>query len=87
MVLSISQAYLFSVRKPEKPIDHAVQAEIFLSLWSDTDVHGPEHSMKYMHEGAAADTSTAAQPEAGPSAHNARNAAELPHKSTTPRPP
>eukprot|EP00873_Tetraselmis_striata_P015044 jgi/Tetstr1/435308/TSEL_024227.t1 len=140
---------ILEVRKPEKPIDHAVQAEIFLSLWSDTDVHGPEHLMKYMHEGkpsylpgrpifhshkdgrgktvplgeveaekrfddmeshilflaakfdlcadnieewvhihrAAADTSTAAQPEAGPAAHNARNAAELPHKSTTPRPP
>eukprot|EP00873_Tetraselmis_striata_P042681 jgi/Tetstr1/462945/TSEL_007893.t1 len=44
-VLSISQAYQFSVRKPEKPIGHAVQAEIFMSWWSDTDVHGPEHFM------------------------------------------
>eukprot|EP00873_Tetraselmis_striata_P010837 jgi/Tetstr1/431101/TSEL_020817.t1 len=50
-VLSISHAYQFSVRKPEKPIDHAVQAEIFMSQWSDTDVHGPEHFMKYMPEG------------------------------------
>eukprot|EP00873_Tetraselmis_striata_P028544 jgi/Tetstr1/448808/TSEL_036042.t1 len=50
-VLSISQAYQFSVRKPEKPIDHAVQAEIFMSQRSDTDIHGPEHFMKYMPEG------------------------------------
>eukprot|EP00873_Tetraselmis_striata_P044551 jgi/Tetstr1/464815/TSEL_009554.t1 len=51
-VLSISHAYQFSVRKLEKPIDHAVQAEIFMSQWSDTDVvHGPEHFMKYMPEG------------------------------------
>eukprot|EP00873_Tetraselmis_striata_P017302 jgi/Tetstr1/437566/TSEL_026238.t1 len=51
MNLSISHAYQFSVRKPEKPIDHAVQAEIFMSQWADTDVHGPEHFMKYMPEG------------------------------------
>eukprot|EP00873_Tetraselmis_striata_P040039 jgi/Tetstr1/460303/TSEL_005603.t1 len=31
--------------------------------------------------GAAADTGTAAQHEAGPAAHNARNAAELPHNA------
>eukprot|EP00873_Tetraselmis_striata_P003736 jgi/Tetstr1/424000/TSEL_014611.t1 len=49
--LSISQAYQFSVRKPEKPIDHAVHAEIFMSQWSDTDVHGPEDVMKFMPEG------------------------------------
>eukprot|EP00873_Tetraselmis_striata_P001759 jgi/Tetstr1/422023/TSEL_012887.t1 len=40
-----------AVRKPEKPVDHALQAEIFMSQWSDTDVHGPEHFMKYMPEG------------------------------------
>eukprot|EP00873_Tetraselmis_striata_P017405 jgi/Tetstr1/437669/TSEL_026336.t1 len=50
-VLSISHSYEFSVRKPEKPIDHAVQAKIFMPQWSDTDVHSPEHFMKYMPEG------------------------------------
>eukprot|EP00873_Tetraselmis_striata_P003702 jgi/Tetstr1/423966/TSEL_014577.t1 len=54
-VLSISHAYQFSVSKPEKPIDYAVQAEIFMSQWSYTDVHGPEHFMKYMPEGKPSD--------------------------------
>eukprot|EP00873_Tetraselmis_striata_P029452 jgi/Tetstr1/449716/TSEL_036784.t1 len=50
-VLRISQAYRFSVKKPEKPLNHAVLAEMFMSQWSDTDVHGPKHFMKYMPEG------------------------------------
>lgn len=50
-VLSISRAYQFSIRKPEEPIDHDVQAEIYMSEWSDTDVHGPEHFLKYVPEG------------------------------------
>eukprot|EP00873_Tetraselmis_striata_P017413 jgi/Tetstr1/437677/TSEL_000235.t1 len=50
-VLNISHAHQFSVRKPEKPIKHAVQAEIFMSQWLDKDVHGRKHFPKYMPEG------------------------------------
>eukprot|EP00873_Tetraselmis_striata_P015664 jgi/Tetstr1/435928/TSEL_024810.t1 len=93
-VLSIAHAYYFSVRKLEKPVEHAVHAESFMSQWSDTDVHGPEHFLKYMPEGKPSNlparpifhshkdkrgkTFLVSEAEAE---KRARNAAELPHNA------